>query len=85
VDFTLYKKKYMALTEIIFVSQFNVLPDKSIAVQKTTQVLKDNEVLSESYWRCVLSPHDEQTQNVLGDYPYYYNLAQDAWKDIPVQ
>jgi hypothetical protein len=75
----------MPLTEIIFISQFNVLPDKSIAVQKTTQVLKDELPISQSYWRCVLQPHDIQTQNVLGDYPYYYNLAQDAWKDIPVQ
>lgn len=74
----------MALEEIIFISEFNVLPDKSIAVRKTTQILKDTKPVSESYWRCVLSPNDSQTQSVLGDYPYYYNLAQDAWKDIPV-
>lgn len=74
----------MALTETTIISQFDVLPNKSIAVRKTTQVFKDEEFLSESYWRCVLSPNDEQTQNVLGEYPYYYNLALEAWKDIPL-
>ena len=70
--------------EKIYVSEFNVLPSKSIGVRKTTEVLKDGECISQSYWRCVLAPHDPQTQAVLGDEPYYYNLALDAWKDIPV-
>jgi hypothetical protein len=74
----------MALSEVVFISEFNVLPSKSIGVRKTTQILKDGEPLSQSYWRCVLEPHDPQAQAVLGDEPYYYNLAQDAWKDIPV-
>jgi hypothetical protein len=74
----------MALSEVVFISEFNVLPSKSIGVRKTTQILKDGEPLSQSYWRCVLAPHDPQTQAVLGDEPYYYNLAQDAWKDVPV-
>ena len=71
--------------ERVFVSEFNVLPSKSIGVRKTTEVLKDGASISQSYWRCVLAPHDPQTQAVLGDEPYYYNLAQDAWKDIPVE
>lgn len=75
----------MALEEIVFISEFNVLPNKSIAVRKTTQIVKDSKPISESYWRCVLSPNDPQTESVLGDYEYYYNLAQDAWKNIPVQ
>jgi len=70
--------------ERVYVSEFNVLPSKSIAVRKTTEVLKDGESISQSYWRCVLAPHDPQTQAVLGDEPYYYNRALDAWKDIPV-
>jgi len=69
--------------ERIFVSEFNVLPSKSIGVRKTTEVLKDGASISQTYWRCVLEPHDPQAQAVLGDEPYYYNLAQDAWKDIP--
>lgn len=70
--------------ERVFVSEFNVLPSKSIGVRKTTEVLKDGASISQTYWRCVLAPHDPQTQAVLGDEPYYYNLALDAWKDVPV-
>jgi len=71
--------------ERVYISEFNVLPSKSINVRKTTEVLKDGTSISQTYWRCVLAPHDPQTQAVLGDEPYYYNLAQDAWKYIPVE
>ena len=72
----------MAFEEKTYISEFNVLPTKSIAVRKTTNVTKNGQIISESYWRCILSPNDEQTQQVLGDYPYYYQLAQDVWKNI---
>ncbi len=68
----------MALEEKTFISQFNCLPDGSIGVQKTTQVLKDGVVLSESYWRTTLSPNDPQASTVL-DEAYYANIANYAW------
>lgn len=71
-------------SEKVFISEFNVMPSKSIGVRKTTEVLKDGEVISQTYWRCVLAPHDPQADAVLGDEPYYLTLAQDAWKDVPV-
>jgi hypothetical protein len=70
-------------TENVFISEFNILPSKSIGVRKTTEVLKDGAVISQTYWRCVLAPHDPQTQAVLGDEPYYLTLATEAWKDVP--
>jgi hypothetical protein len=70
--------------EKVYVSEFNVLPSKSIGVRKTTEVLKDGASISQTYWRCVLTPHDPQAQAVLGDEPYYYNLAVEAWKDVPL-
>ncbi len=70
-------------TENVFISEFNILPSKSIGVRKTTEVLKDGAVISQTYWRCVLSPHDPQAEAVLGDEPYYLGLAQEAWKDAP--
>ena len=69
-------------TENVFISEFNILPSKSIGVRKTTEVLKDGAVISQTYWRCVLTPHDPQTDAVLGDEPYYLTLATEAWKDI---
>lgn len=67
-------------SERVFISEFNVLPSKSIGVRKTTEVLKDGAVISQTYWRCVLAPHDPQADAVLGDEPYYLTLAQEAWK-----
>lgn len=72
----------MALEEKTFISQFNCQPDGSIGVQKTTQVLKDGVVLSESYWRVVLGINDPEAVTVL-DEPYYLNLATYAWTMTP--
>jgi hypothetical protein len=71
------------LTENVFISEFNVLPARYIQVRKTTQILKDGAVLSETYWRCVLAPNDPRTEAVLVDEPYYLALAHAAWQDIP--
>ena len=53
--------------ERTFISEFNILPSKSINVRKTTEVLKDGASISQSYWRCVLAPHDPQAATVLAD------------------
>lgn len=69
--------------ERVFISEFNVLPNKSINIRKTTEILKNNVSISQTYWRCVLSPNDPQAATVLADEPFYLNLATEAWKDIP--
>ena len=69
--------------ERVFISEFNVQALGSIGVRKTTEVLKDGEVISQTYWRCVLSVNDPQAQEVLGAEPWYLNLAQDAWNTLP--
>ena len=72
----------MALEEKTFISQFNCLPDGSIGVQKTNQILKDGVPISESYWRTTLVPNDPTASTVL-DEPYYLNLATYAWTMTP--
>ena len=72
----------MALEEKTFISQFNCYPDGSIGVQKTTQILKDGAVVSESYWRTTLGSNDPQAATVL-DEPYYFNIATYAWTQTP--
>jgi hypothetical protein len=49
-----------------------------IAVRKTTDVLKDGEVISSTYWRTTLLPNDPTAPTVL-DEPYYLNIANYAW------
>jgi len=66
--------------ERIFISEFNILPTKSIQVRKTTEISKDGAVVNQTYWRCVLEPNDPQAATVLADEPYYLNIATVAWQ-----
>jgi len=68
----------MSLSEVTYISQFNIQPNGCIAVQKTTDVAKDGIVISSTYWRCVLVPNDPQASTVL-DEAYYLNIATYAW------
>ena len=65
-------------TEIVYISQFDIQSNGCIGVRKTTDVLKDGEVISSTYWRCVLIPNDPTASTVL-DEAYYATLAQAAW------
>ena len=64
--------------EIIYISEFNIQRNGCIGVRKTTEVLKDGQSISQTYWRCVLTPNDPQAATVL-DEPYYLNIATYAW------
>ena len=66
------------LTEVTYISQFDIQPNGCIGVRKTTDVLKDGVVISSTHWRCVLSPSTTVDTEVLNE-PYYANLAQTAW------
>ena len=72
----------MAITEDIYISQFNVERNGSIGVRKTTDVVKDGEVIASSYWRTVLVPNDPEAATVLNE-PYYLDIATYAWTQTP--
>jgi len=65
-------------TEVTYISQFDIQPNGCIGIRKTTDVLKDGEVISSTYWRCVLIPNDPTASTVL-DEAYYLNIATYAW------
>ena len=65
-------------TEVTYISQFDIQANGCINVRKTTDVLKDDVVISSSYWRTVLSPSGAVDTQVLNE-PYYASLAQTAW------
>jgi len=79
--FTMAQQSIFVEKEII--SEFNIRENNSINVRKSNQVWKDTVMISETYWRCVLSPNDPNAFKVLKDYEQYFNLAIEAWKDIP--
>ena len=72
------------IEEVIYISDFNVKLDGTIAVRKTTDVVKDGAVIASSFWRTVLQVNDPAADEVLGVDTYYRNLAQDAWDTAPV-
>ena len=71
--------------EKVYISEFNVQPNGSIGVRKTTEVLKDGEVISQTYWRTVLAVNDSQANEVLGAEPWYLGIANNAWSTLPPQ
>ena len=71
------------IEEVIYISDFNVKLDGTIAVRKTTDVTKDGAVIASSYWRTVLAVNDPAADEVLGVAGYYRTLANDAWALIP--
>ena len=65
-------------TEVTYISEFNIQPNGCIGVRKTTDVLKDGEVISSTYWRTTLVPNDPQAATVLNE-QYYADIATYAW------
>jgi hypothetical protein len=72
------------IEEIIYVSGFNVNPNGSIEVRKTTDVVKDGVVIASSFWRGVLAVNDPSADEVLGVDTYYANIATYTWTICPV-
>lgn len=67
----------------IIISQFDITNEKYINVRKSVKIYEDSLLISERYIRTILQPNDINAYEVLGDYEDYYNLAIEAWKDIP--
>lgn len=68
----------MAFEEITYISSFDVQPNGTINVRKTTEILKDGVSVSQTYWRGVLIPNDPTATEVLNE-AYYLNIANYAW------
>ena len=67
------------LTERRHISEFTVFPNGNIGIRQTIDVLRDGRPFARENWRVVLGVNDPQAETVLGDEPYYYNLALQAW------
>ena len=71
-------------TEVVYISQFDIQPNGCIGVRKTTDVLKDGEIISSTYWRTTLAPNDPQAATVLNE-QYYADIATYAWSQTSPQ
>jgi hypothetical protein len=65
-----------------YISEFNVNENGTISIRKTTEIIENEEVISSSYWRCVLEVNDPTADEVLGVDTYFRNLAQFAWDSL---
>lgn len=74
----------MALSEFTYISSFDIQRNGTINVRKTTDVLRDDVVISSTYWRCVLVPNDPQAATVLNE-QYYADIAAYAWSQTSPQ
>lgn len=83
IPYCIYGQNVNNFSEKIIISEFNIKENNSIQIRKTTQILKDTNIVSETYWRTVLMPNDSKLFEVLNGYDDYINLAIEAWKDIP--
>ena len=71
------------IEEITYISAFNVQPNGTIEVRKTTDVVKDGVVIASSYWRGVLAVNDPTADEVLGVDTFYGNIAAYTWSITP--
>ena len=71
------------IEEITYISAFNVNPNGTIEVRKTTDVVKDGVVIASSFWRGVLTVNDPTADEVLGVDTYYGNIAAYTWSIAP--
>lgn len=71
------------IEEITYVSAFNVQPNGTIEVRKTTDVVKDGVAIASSYWRGVLAVNDPTADEVLGVDTFYGNIAAYTWSIAP--
>ena len=74
----------MALSEVTYISSFDIQPNGTINVRKTTEILRDGQIVSSNYWRCVLVPNDPQATTVLNE-QYYADMAAYAWSQTSPQ
>jgi hypothetical protein len=63
------------IEEVIYISAFNIKPDGTIEVRKTTDVTKDGAVIASSYWRTVFQVNDPSADEVLGVDLHYRNFG----------
>jgi hypothetical protein len=63
-----------------YISQFNVNENGTISIRQTTEIIENEEVISSTYWRCVLQVNDPMASEVLDS--DYLKQANDVWSKL---
>lgn len=70
------------LTEQRRIDEFTIFSNGNIGIRQIVDVFRDGQPFARQNWRAVLIPNDPQAEAVLGEEPYYYNLALQAWAGL---
>lgn len=70
------------LTERRHISEFTVFSNGNIGIRQTIDVFRNGEPFARQNWRVVLGVNDPHAEAVLGEEPYYYQLALQAWAGL---
>jgi len=63
-----------------YISEFNVNENGTINVRQTTEIIENEEVISSTYWRCVLAVNDPMASEVLDS--DYLKQANEVWSKL---
>jgi hypothetical protein len=63
-----------------YISQFNVNENGTISIRQTTEIIENEEVISSTYWRCVLAVNDPMASEVLDS--DYLKQANEVWSKL---
>ena len=63
-----------------YISGFNVNENGTISIRQTTEIIENEQVISSTYWRCVLAVNDPMASEVLDS--DYLKQANDVWSKL---
>ena len=63
-----------------YISLFNVNENGTISIRQTTEIIENEEVISTTFWRCVLAVNDPMASEVLDS--DYLKQANEVWSKL---
>ena len=63
-----------------YISAFNVNENGTISIRQTTEIIENEEVISTTFWRCVLAVNDPIASEVLDS--DYLKQANEVWSKL---
>jgi hypothetical protein len=68
------------IEEITYISAFNVNENGTISIRQTTETIENDEVISSTFWRCVLEVNDPMASEILDS--DYLKQANEVWSKL---
>jgi hypothetical protein len=63
-----------------YISAFNVNENGTISIRQTTEIIENEQVISSTFWRCVLQVNDPMANEILDS--DYLKQAKEVWSKL---